>query len=63
MRVFLVSVALIFILAGVAKAESFTFAARTEVVNRIVAPVAGSKTIVAQFSNGEIEATYSSRKV
>jgi hypothetical protein len=63
MRVFFVSVALIAIMAGAAKAESFTFAARTDVVNRIVAPVAGSKTIVAQFSNGEIEATYSSRKV
>jgi hypothetical protein len=49
--------------AGAAKAEPFTFAARTEVVNRIVAPVAGSKTIVAQFSNGEITATYASRKV
>ena len=46
-----------------AKAESFTFASRNDITNRIVAPVAGSKTIVAQFSTGEIEVTYASRKV
>ena len=58
---------LTFALAGVAStaasAESFTFESRNEVVNRLVAPVTGSKTIVAQFSNGEITATYPNRKV
>ena len=46
-----------------AAGESFTFVSRNDIQNRIVAPVAGSKTIVAQFSTGEIEAAYPTRKI
>lgn len=60
---FLVPVALVCVLPVAAKAESFTFESRNEIVNRLVAPVTGAKTIVAQFSNGEITATYPNRKV
>jgi hypothetical protein len=54
--------ALICLIPLAASAETFTFTSRTEIVNRIVAPVAGAKTIVAQFSTGEIDATYPSRR-
>jgi len=63
MKWFVGSVAFVCAMTGAAKAESFAFVARTEVVNRVVAPVAGSKTIVAQFSKGGIDATYPSKKV
>lgn len=49
--------------AAAEAAETFTFVARAEITNRIVAPVAGSKTIIAQFSSGPIEVTYPGRKV
>jgi hypothetical protein len=63
MKRYLCSLALLVVMATAAHAESFTFNARTSVVNRIVAPVAGSKTIVAQFTTGDIEAVYPSRTV
>lgn len=63
MKLFFLPVALVCLMPAVARAESFNFVSRNEIVNRIVAPVAGSKTIVAQFSTGEIEATYPSRKI
>ena len=64
MRSFLVPIAaLVCVTSVAAKAESFTFESRNDIVNRIVAPVAGAKTIVAQFSNGEITAVYPNRKV
>jgi hypothetical protein len=63
MRKVLIALALICASPAAVRAESFTFESRNEIVNRIVAPVAGSKTIVAQFSNGQITATYSNRTV
>jgi hypothetical protein len=63
MRKFLVAVALVCALPTTAQADSFTFVSRNDILNRVVAPVAGSKTIVAQFSTGEITATYPNRKV
>jgi hypothetical protein len=63
MRTALITLALVCVSPAAALAESFTFESRNDVVNRLVAPVAGSKTIVAQFSTGEITATYPNRKV
>lgn len=60
---FPVSAVLACAISAAAQAESFSFESRNDVVNRIVAPVAGSKTIVAQFSNGEISASYPARRV
>jgi hypothetical protein len=63
MRTALVTFALVCVTPAAALADSFTFESRNDIVNRLVAPVAGAKTIVAQFSNGEITATYPNRKV
>lgn len=63
MKLLFASMMLACVMPGFAKAESLMFASRNEITNRIVAPVAGGKTIVAQFSIGEIEATYASRRV
>jgi hypothetical protein len=63
MKKVLMIAALVCASPAVAQAESFTFESRNQIVNRIVAPVTGSKTIVAQFSHGEITATYPNRKV
>lgn len=63
MRTVLVTVALVCAFPAVAQAESFTFVSRNDILNRVVAPVAGAKTIVAQFSSGEIQATYPNRKI
>ncbi|MEQ1868237.1 MAG: hypothetical protein HOP13_01605 [Alphaproteobacteria bacterium] len=63
MRKALITFALVSVTPASALAESFTFESRNDIVNRLVAPVAGSKTIVAQFSSGGITATYSNRKV
>lgn len=64
MRTWFVAIAFVCGVPAVANAaETFTFIARTEITNRIVAPVTGSKTIVAQFSSGQIEVTYPARKV
>lgn len=63
MRKILMAAALVCASPVAAQAESFTFESRNQIVNRIVAPVAGAKTIVAQFSNGEITATYPNRTV
>jgi hypothetical protein len=63
MRKALFTSALVCVTPAVASAESFTFESRNDNVNRLVAPVAGSKTIVAQFSDGEITATCPNRKV
>lgn len=60
---FLVPVALACAWPMTAHAESFSFQSRSDIVNRIVAPVQGSKTIVAQFLVGEIAAVYPNRKV
>jgi len=64
MRTVFVAVAFVCGVPALANAaETFTFVARTEITNRIVAPVTGSKTIIAQFSSGRIEVTYPGRKV
>ena len=63
MRRYFGAVVLLCAMATAAHAESFTFSARTSVVNRVIAPVAGSKTIVAQFSTGDIQAVYPARTV
>jgi hypothetical protein len=56
MRKFLGAVALVCALPAMAQADSFTFVSRNDILNRVVAPVAGSKTIV-------VTATYPNRKV
>jgi len=64
MRIWLVAIAVLCVMPSVANgAETFTFVARTQITNRVVAPVTGSKTIIAQFSSGQIEVTYPTRKV